>query len=86
MKLIEECVLRDVRGKKVLLLFGEADSRYLEVNDTFAQVWEHVAEREFTEADIARFLADTFELDEEKAAEEAAGIIALWDSYHLLQR
>ena len=44
MKVIGECTLREVQGKKVLLIFGGPQPRYLEVNDSFALLWEKAAD------------------------------------------
>ena len=85
MRLIDLCTLRDVRDKKVLLVFGNGDSRFLEVNESFALLWERLQERSFTEEDVVGILMETYGLDETSARKEAADVVTLWQQHHLLQ-
>ena len=84
MKVIGECTLREVQGKKVLLIFGGPQPRYLEVNDSFALLWEKAAEGEFTAEDLAATLVEVYGLDTPMALQEAVSTIELWKEYHLL--
>ena len=85
MKVIGECTLREVQGKKVLLIFGGPQPRYLEVNDSFALLWEKAAEGEFTADDLASVLTTTYGMDAAQARTEADATIALWKQHHLLE-
>ena len=84
MKVIGECTLREVQGKKVLLIFGGPHPRYLEVNDSFALLWEKASEGEFTADDLASVLTRTSGMASAQARAEADATIALWKQHQLL--
>ena len=85
MKVIGECSLRDVQGKKILLVFGGPDPRYLEVNESFALLWEKASQGDFTADDLASTLVEVYGLDVPTALQEAVSTIELWKKYLLLE-
>ena len=83
MKLSPKCRLHRRRGKYTLMVY-DSQPVALEVNETFAFLWEHFSGKEFTPEDVSALLVEHFGLETKVAAAETEGVIELWESQHLL--
>lgn len=83
MKLSPKCRLHRRRGKYVLMVYVSQPFA-LEVNDSFAFLWEQLSGKEFTPGDVCALLQEHFGLEEDLALSETEGIIRLWESQQLV--
>lgn len=83
MKLSPKCRLHRRRGKYVLMVYV-SQPLALEVNDSFAFLWEQLSGKDFTPWDVSALLQEHYGLEEDRAASETEGIIHLWESQQLL--
>lgn len=83
MKLSPRCRLHRRRGRYTLMVY-DSQPVALEVNETFAFLWEYFSGKEFTPGDVTALLEEHFGLESEVAAAETEGIIELWESQQLV--
>ncbi len=81
MKIIEGFVLRPL-GEEFIVI-GEGISqinfnKMISLNSTAAFLWENVEGKEFSVEDLTKLLTDNYEVEEERAAADAAAIAAKW--------
>ena len=81
MKIIEGFVLRPL-GEEFIVI-GEGISqinfnKMISLNSTAAFLWENVEGKDFTVEDLTKLLTDNYEVEEERAAADAAAIAAKW--------
>ena len=81
MKIIEGFVLRPL-GEEFIVI-GEGISqinfnKMISLNSTAAFLWENVEGKDFTVDDLTKLLTDNYEVEEERAAADAAAIAAKW--------
>lgn len=84
MRLIEQAILRELRGKPILLVFNNKDTKVMEVNESFAFLWDCFQGKVFSLPDIAATLSEEYDLDSETAMNEALGVVSLWREKNLL--
>ena len=83
MRLSPLCKLHGRPGCYVLMVYI-SEPMALEVNDSFAFLWEQLSGKEFTLSDVSTLLEEKFELDPEVALKEAQQVIVLWRDSHLM--
>ncbi|MBP3202061.1 MAG: PqqD family protein [Bacteroidales bacterium] len=83
MKLLDCCKLHRRRRQWTLMVYA-GHIHALEVNESFAHLWQAFDGKEFTRSDVAAFLEGEYGLDEAEAREQAAQICDLWETQHLL--
>ena len=83
MRLSPTCRLHFRRGRYTLMVYASQPVA-LEVNGSFAFLWERFSGKEFTPGEVSALLEEHFGLEPEVAAAETEGIIELWESQHLL--
>lgn len=83
MRLFPSCKIHQHRGKWTLMVYGQT-AKALEVNESFALLWEHFDGRDFSEEDLRTHLVTEYGLDDETAATQACAIIDLWKAQELL--
>ena len=81
MKIIDGFVLRPL-GEEFIVI-GEGISqinfnKMISLNSTAAFLWENVEGKDFTVEDLTKLLTDNYEVEEERAAADAASIAAKW--------
>ncbi len=81
MKIIDGFVLRPL-GEEFIVI-GEGISqinfnKMISLNSTAAFLWENVEGKDFTVEDLTKLLTDNYEVEEERAAADAAAIAAKW--------
>ena len=81
MKIIDGFVLRPL-GEEFIVI-GEGISqinfnKMISLNSTAAFLWENVEGKDFTVEDLTKLLTDKYEVEEERAAADAAAIAAKW--------
>ena len=81
MKIIDGFVLRPL-GEEFIVI-GEGISqinfnKMISLNSTAAFLWENVEGKDFTVEDLTKLLTDNYEVEEERAAADAATIAAKW--------
>ena len=81
MKIIDGFVLRPL-GEEFIVI-GEGISqinfnKMISLNSTAAFLWENVERKDFTVEDLTKLLTDNYEVEEERAAADAAAIAAKW--------
>ena len=86
MKLLPETTLREVRGRHLLMIYrpGASGVMALEVNESFAFLWEHLAGKDFTPEDVAVLLQTHYQMPLEQARAETEKILRLWREEQLL--
>ena len=85
MRLIDEAILRELRGKHLLLVFDKAGTRALEVNESFAFLWNKVVGTDFSADDLVSALCEEYGLKPEQAREDVLNTISIWEEKHLLK-
>ena len=53
-------------------------NKMISLNSTAAFLWENVEGKDFTVEDLTKLLTDNYEVEEERAAADAAAIAAKW--------
>ena len=84
MRLIDQAILRELRGKPILLVFNNKGTRALEVNESFAFLWGKFQGRDFSLQEIARALVEEYDIAPETAENDALGVISIWKEKDLL--
>ena len=77
MKIKEGFVLRHVLDEAIVVASGEASKSFhgmIKLNDSGADIWTWIFEG-FSEEEIAKKLAEKYELSDEKAKEDTAAMI-----------
>ena len=85
MKLIGRAALHKKRGRNILIVLAGA-THALEINESFASLWDFFCGREFDVPDVAAFLREEYGLDDSQAQEDAAKVIDLWEKYSLVEK
>jgi len=78
MRLVQSAVLREIRGRMLLLIFDEEGTKAMEVNESFSFLWDTVRDKEFEAEDLAAALIKEYDLEPDIALKEAEGVIRLW--------
>ena len=83
--------VRSSRGKHLLMIYepeaaatASLPQRVLEVNHTFADFWKCFEGKDFTQEEVAVYLARTYGIDEETAATDARRLIRELQSNRLI--
>ncbi len=81
MKIIEGFVLRPL-GEEFIVI-GEGISqinfnKMISLNSSAALLWRNVEGKDFTVEDLTKLLTDNYEVDEERAAADAAALARKW--------
>ena len=87
MKLRGDCSVLELRGKYLLIVPSSSAGthvRNLEVNDSFACLWNYAQGRVFSESDIADAIQREYELSKEESLEQARNLINLWQEEGLI--
>ena len=81
-RLRKDCSVMTLRGKHLLIRgTGEA----LEVNGSFARIWDMASGGPFDAALLAAKMQEEYELSGEEALAEAGKMIRLWSDYGLVE-
>lgn len=83
MKLSPLCRLHGRPGRYVLMVYI-SEPVALEVNDSFAFLWEQLSGKDFVLSDVSTLLEEHFDLEPDLARDEAERVIALWQNQHLM--
>ena len=81
MKIIEGIVLRPLGEEYIVIGEGIAQinfNKMISLNSTAAFLWENIEGKDFTVKDLTKLLTDNYEVEEERAAADAAAIAAKW--------
>ena len=81
MKIIEGFVLRPLCEEFIVIGEGISQinfNKMISLNSTAAFLWENVEGKDFTVDDLTKLLTDNYEVEEERAAADAAAIAAKW--------
>lgn len=81
MKIIEGFVLRPLGEEYIVIGEGIAQinfNKMISLNSTAAFLWENIEGKDFTVKDLTKLLTDNYEVEEERAAADAAAIAAKW--------
>ena len=81
MKIIEGFVLRPLGEEFIVIGEGIAQinfNKMISLNSTAAFLWENVEGKDFTVEDLTKLHTDNYEVEEERAAADAAAIAAKW--------
>ena len=85
MRLTDEAILRESRGKLILLVFNNKGTRAMEVNESFAFLWNKFSGTDFSTEDLASALVEEYEIDPESASVDASSTISIWKDSLLLK-
>ena len=83
MKLSPLCKLHGRPGRYVLMLY-QSKPLALEVNDSFAFLWEQLYGKDFSIEDVSGLLVEHYDLEPSDASEEARKIVTLWEEQQLM--
>lgn len=83
MRLSALCRLHRMRGRDVLMIYQDRPLA-LEVNESFAFLWENLFGKDFTFEDVSALLQSHYGLEPSDAREEARKIVALWQEQQLM--
>lgn len=81
MKIIDGFVLRPLGEEFIVIGEGLSQinfNKMISLNSTAAFLWENVEGKDFTVEDLTKLLTDNYEVEEERAAADAAAIAAKW--------
>lgn len=81
MRIKEGFILRTLCGEHVVVGEGLTQvnfNKLLSLNASAAYLWESLTGREFTLDTIVSLLTDKYDVDAEKAAEDAEKLISIW--------
>ena len=81
MKIIDGFVLRPLGEEFIVIGEGITQinfNKMISLNSTAAFLWENVEGKDFTVEDLTKLLTDNYEVEEERAAADAAAIAAKW--------
>lgn len=81
MKIIDGFVLRPLGEEYIVIGEGISQinfNKMISLNSTAAFLWENVEGKDFTLEDLTKLLTDNYEVEEERAAADAAAIAAKW--------
>ena len=81
MKIKEGFILRKICGEYVVVGEGLAQvnfNKMLSLNASAAYLWEAFQGKEFTVEDMANSLMDRYEVDKERAYQDAAALAGKW--------
>lgn len=79
MKLNDKLKIRDIAGESVVLMpsqDGKDMTRVLALNSSSRYLWDTLHGRDFETEDVVKALLDKYEVEEERAREDAAKWIA----------
>ncbi|MBQ8837843.1 MAG: PqqD family protein [Bacteroidales bacterium] len=88
MKIKDGFKLRNVMGQATIIGEGVAQvdfNKLITLNSTAAFLWEAVADKEFSEEDLAALLMEEYGIDNELAAKDAASITVQWKDAGLVE-
>lgn len=81
MRIKEGFTLRSIVGQYVVIGEGISQvnfNKMITLNDSAAYLWQSVEDKEFTVGDLTALLLDKYDVDEEKAAVDAAALAGKW--------
>ena len=81
MKIIEGFVLRPLGEEFIVIGEGIAQSNFnkmISLNSTATFLWENVEGKDFTVEDLTKLLTDNYDVEEERAAADAAALATKW--------
>lgn len=81
-KLRNDCSVMELRGRYLLMLPG---GKTLQVNESFAWLWEVASRGLFSIDSLAKAICDEYDSTPEDAAEQAAQTVSLWKQLDVLQ-
>ena len=79
MKLNNSYILREIAGEKVVVKQGTHGvdmTKIISFNESAAALWEEFCQKEFSAEDAAKFLMKRYEIDSQRAQQDAAAWVA----------
>ena len=73
--------LRTVCGEKIIVAEGKENidfSNTIDLNESAAYLWEKVSDNEFTAEEMAKWLTEEYDIDEETAKRDANTLAKQW--------
>lgn len=88
MRLNGELILRHL-GSHYMIVDSCSDTANLTnvyvLNATAAFLWESMKGKEFTAAELVQLLYENYEVSMERATEDVASLLEVWQRYHLTE-
>lgn len=81
MRIIDGFKLREVCGESIVVPEGRAlvnFNKMISLNETAAYLWKNVEGKDFDVATLKQLLLDAYDVEEERAAVDAAAIAQKW--------
>lgn len=81
MKIKEGFILRKICGDYVVVGEGLAQvnfNKMLSLNESAAYLWEQFAGKDFTVQDLTDVLLERYDVDQERAYQDAAALVEKW--------
>ena len=87
MRINPKCKLREVAGEHIVLIQGERAgelTRLAALNSTSVLLWNRLIGKDFEVEEVQRALLEEFEVDSEKAMQDAVAWVNVLNENHLL--
>lgn len=87
MKIKKGFELRKICGENILIAHGVENidfTKVITLNESAADVWNAVQDKEFTEDDMVKVLLDNYEVEESVAKSDVKALAASWAEAGLL--
>ncbi len=87
MKIKNGFILREMCGEKIVTAEGLENinfNKLISLNSTAAFLWEQLAGKDFTTAEMAQLLVDEYDIDMELALKDSESLCKAWESAGVL--
>jgi len=81
MKIKSGFELRTICGENIIIAHGVANidfTKIISLNESAADVWKAVADKDFTVDDMVQVILDNYEIDEVTARQDCEKLLADW--------
>lgn len=81
MRIKEGFELRSICGEHIIVAHGLENiefTKLINFNESAADIWNAVVEKDFTLEDMVKVLLDLYEVDEKQATQDAASLLEEW--------
>lgn len=88
MKIKKGFELRKICGENILIAHGVENidfTKVITLNESAADVWKSIEDKEFTEDDMVKVLLDNYEVEESVAKADVKALAASWAEAGLLE-
>ena len=88
MKIKSGFELRTICGENIIIAHGVNNidfTKIISLNESAADIWKAVADRDFTIDDMVNILLDLYEVDEDTAREDSKNLLSQWQEVGFIE-